>query len=52
MKMKNGHKILLDWAKENDEAVEKFKRNTRLLAIAMDKIINETEEKNDDVKMV
>ena len=44
--MKNGHKIVLEWAKENDEAVEKFKRNTRLLAIAMDRILNKTEEKN------
>ena len=52
MKMKNGHKIVLKWAKENDEAVEKFKRNTRLLAIAMDRILNKTEEKNDDTKMV
>ena len=50
--MKNGHKIVLKWAKENDEAVEKFKRNTRLLAIAMDRILNKTEEKNDDNKMV
>ena len=23
MKMKNGHKIVLEWAKENDEAEEK-----------------------------
>ena len=50
--MKNGHKIVLEWVTETDEALEKFKRNTRLLAIAMDKIINETEEKNDDTKMV
>ena len=28
--MKNGHKIVLEWAKENDEAIEKFKRNAKL----------------------
>ena len=52
MKLKKGQKMVLKWAKENHEAVEKFKRNTRLLAIAMDRILNKTEEKNDDTKMV
>jgi hypothetical protein len=44
MKMKKGKKIFLKWVKENDEAVEKFKRNAELQAKLWANIIKE--EKN------
>ena len=47
--MKIGKKICLKWGKENDEAVEKFKRNAELQAKLWANIIK---EENDDTKMV
>jgi hypothetical protein len=49
MKMKNGHKIVLEWVTETDEALEKFKRNAELQAKLWANIIK---EENDDTKMV
>ena len=42
--MKKGKKIFLKWVKENDEAVEKFKRKAKLQAKLWANIIKE--EKN------
>ena len=53
--MRNGHKIVLEWVKETDEALATFKRNVELQAELWDKVEKivtdlETEAKreNDD----
>tara|TARA_R110000751_G_scaffold92464_2_gene180945 strand:- start:456 stop:605 length:150 start_codon:yes stop_codon:yes gene_type:complete len=48
MKMKNGHKIVLEWAKETDKTIELFKQNSELQLKLWDKIVEETTGKNDD----
>jgi len=56
--MRNGHKIVLEWVKETDEALTTFKRNVELQAELWDKVEKivtdlETEAKREnDVKMV
>ena len=39
--MKKGKKIFLKWVKENDDAVEKFKRNAELQGKLLANIIKE-----------
>ena len=36
--MRNGHKIVLEWVKETDEALTTFKRNVELQAELWDKV--------------
>ena len=36
--MRNGHKIVLEWVKETDEALATFKRNVELQAELWDKV--------------
>ncbi len=36
--MRNGHKIVLEWVKETDEALQTFKRNVELQATMWDKL--------------
>ena len=36
--MRNGHKIVLEWVKETDEALTTFKRNLELQAELWDKV--------------
>ena len=56
--MRNGHKIVLEWVKETDEALATFKRNVELQAELWDKVEKvvsdlETEAKREnDGKMV
>ena len=60
--MRNGHKIVLEWGKETDEALATFKRNVELQAELWDKIVLRVEkivtkleteaERENDVKMV
>ena len=56
--MRNGHKIVLEWVKETDEALQTFKRNVELQATMWDKVEKfvtklETEaERENDGKMV
>ena len=56
--MRNGHKIVLEWATETGKAIETFKRNVELQAAMWDKVEKfvtklETEaERENDGKMV
>ena len=47
--MKNGHKIVLEWAKETDKTIELFKQNSELQLKLWDKIVEETTGKNEVV---
>ena len=56
--MRNGHKIVLEWVKETDEALATFRRNVELQAELWDKvekIVTDLEtqaERENDGKMV
>ena len=56
--MRNGHKIVLEWVKETDEAIQTFKRKVELQAAMWDKVekfvtkLETQAERENDGKMV
>ena len=59
MMMRKGHKMVLEWVKETDQALATFKRNLELQAELQEKyekvvsdLETEAKRENDDTKMV